>query len=177
MYLSLPRNCWWRKTWCIARKLQAENRKKFKSIKVDVHEICRTKISSHLESFFTVRFWPECEVVIFGGTENKNMFLYKIPDERLLQQRLLIEIKLCSVIVCCTLYHNFWSPLWRMFNTSGYSLLLYHPSHNTSVICTHRLGNRYLVKLKLFCTVNTVNDVKISVLSADVSQEKQVSTN
>ena len=122
----------------------------------------RTKLSSHLESFFTVRFWPECEVVIFGGTENKNMFLYKIPDERLLQQRLLIEIKLCSVIVCCTLYHNFWSPLWRMFNTSGYSLL-YHTNQNTSVICTHRLGNRYLVKLKLFCTVNTPTDVKMSV--------------
>ena len=91
------------------------------------------------------------------------MFLYKIPDERLLQQRLLIEIKLCSVIVCCTLYHNFWSPLWRMFNTSGDSLLLYHTNHNTSVICTHRLGNRYLVKLKLFCTVNTPTDVKMSV--------------
>ena len=85
-----------------------------------------TMISPYLESFFTVRFWPECEVVIFGGTENKNMFLYKIMEvyERLLQQRLLIEIKLCSVIVCCTLYHNFWSPLWRMFNTSGDSLLI-----------------------------------------------------
>ena len=90
-------------------KLKTE--KNVKSIKGDVHDLYRTKISSHLESFFTVRFWPECEVVIFGGTENINMFLYKIIYERLLQQRLLIEIKLCSVIVCCTLYHNFWSPL------------------------------------------------------------------
>ena len=92
-------------------KLKTE--KNVKSIKGDVHDLNRTKISSHLESFFTVRFWPECEVVIFGGTENINMFLYKIMEvyERLLQQRLLIEIKLCSVIVCCTLYHNFWSPL------------------------------------------------------------------
>ena len=120
-------------------KASSWKQKNVKYLNGDVQSRTETKISSHLESFFTVRFWPECEVVIFGGTENKNMFLYKIPDERLLQQRLLIEIKLCSVIVCCTLYHNFWSPLWRMFNTSGYSLL-YHTDHNTTVICTHRLN-------------------------------------
>ena len=73
VYLSLPRNCWWRKTWCIARKLQAENRKNVKYLKGAV-QWTGTMISSHLESFFTVRFWPECEVVIFGGTEKKCFF-------------------------------------------------------------------------------------------------------
>ena len=123
-------------------KASSWKQKKIKSIKGYDQLWTPTMISPYLESFFTVRFWPECEVVIFGGTKNINMFLYKIMEvyERLLQLRLLIEIKLCSVIVCCTLYHNLWSPLWRMFNTSGDSLL-YHTNHNTAVICTHRLGN------------------------------------
>ena len=70
---------------------------------------------------------------------------------------------------CHCLLHTLSQLLVSIVKDVQYNSLLYHTNHNTSVICTHRLGNRYLVKLKLFCTVNPPTDVKMSVQSADES--------
>ena len=65
IYLSLPRNRWWWKSWGITWELQTKKKVFYFLLEVYIY---------YLESFLTVKFCPAWEVVILGGTENWKIF-------------------------------------------------------------------------------------------------------